>query len=114
MRILEVQTELERHRSRTDIKLDELLEIANHLIGLVVPEQPSDRVAETLNERSLRYYISEGLVDRPLGKEGVSALYGYRHLVQILAIKRLQGSSYPSSASEKSWQTGVMKSWKCF
>jgi hypothetical protein len=54
MKILEAKTELERHRGRSDIRLDEMLEIANHLISMVVPEQPSDRVAETLNERSLR------------------------------------------------------------
>lgn len=95
MKILEVRKELERHRGRTDIKLDELVEIANHLISLVVPEQPSDRVAETLNERTLRYYITEGLIDRPLGKEGTAALYGYRHLLQVLAIKLLQGSYLP-------------------
>jgi DNA-binding transcriptional MerR regulator len=95
MNFLEVRTELERHRGRTDIKLDELVEIANHLISLVVPEQPSDRVTKILNERTLRYYIAEGLIDRPLGKEGTAALYGYRHLLQILAIKLLQGNFLP-------------------
>lgn len=40
----------------------------------------------------MRYYIAEGLIDRPLGKEGPAALYGYRHLLQILAVKLLQGS----------------------
>jgi len=95
MKIFAARKELERHRGRTDIRLDELVEIANHLISLVVPEQPSDRVAETLNERALRYYITEGLIDRPLGKEGTAALYGYRHLLQILAVKLLQGSYLP-------------------
>ncbi len=83
------------YRSREDFRLDELIEIANEFIKVVAPEQPSDRIAETLNERSLRYYITEGLVDRPLGKEGTAALYGFRHLLQILAVKRLQGSYLP-------------------
>jgi len=95
MKIIEAKTELERHRGRRDFKLDELVAIANQLISLVVPEQPSERVAETLNERTLRYYITEGLIDRPMGKEGTAALYGYRHLLQILAVKRLQGSYLP-------------------
>jgi len=95
MKIFEARQELEKHRGRSDIRLDELVEIANHLISLVVPEQPSDRVAETLNERTLRYYITEGLIDRPLGKEGTAALYGYRHLLQIVAVKLLQGSYLP-------------------
>jgi DNA-binding transcriptional MerR regulator len=87
--------DLARYRRREDLRLDELIAVANGFIKVVAPEQPSDRIAETLNERSLRYYITEGLVDRPLGKEGVSALYGYRHLLQILVIKRLQGSYLP-------------------
>ncbi len=93
--LLEAQAELERHRGRTDIRLDELVQIANHLINLVVPRQPSDRVAETLNERTLRFYITEGLIDRPVGKEGTAALYGYRHLLQALIVKALQGSYLP-------------------
>ncbi|MGQ9688559.1 MAG: MerR family transcriptional regulator [Desulfobaccales bacterium] len=95
MKIFEAKTELEKHRGRTDIRLDELVDIANHLIRLVVPEQPSDRVAETLNERTLRFYITEGLIDRPLGKEGTAALYGYRHLLQALIVKALQGAYLP-------------------
>lgn len=95
MKIHEAVKELKRHRGRTDIRLAELVDIANNLIRLVVPEQPSDRVAETLNERTLRYYITEGLIDRPLGKEGTAALYGYRHLLQALIVKALQGAYLP-------------------
>jgi DNA-binding transcriptional MerR regulator len=87
--------ELDKYKTRSDLKMEELLNIANSFVGVIAPVQPSDRVAETLNERNLRYYISEGLVDRPLGKEGVSALYGYRHLLQILALKRLQVEYLP-------------------
>jgi DNA-binding transcriptional MerR regulator len=95
MRLSEAKAKLEKHRGRTDIRLYELVAIANHLICLVVPEQPSERVAETLNERTLRYYITEGLIDRPSGKEGTAALYGYRHLLQVLAVKLLQGNYLP-------------------
>ena len=93
--LLEATAKLYKHRGRIDIKLDELVDIANELINLVVPRQPSDRVAEILNERSLRYYITEGLIDRPVGKEGTAALYGYRHLLQALIVKALQGAYLP-------------------
>jgi DNA-binding transcriptional MerR regulator len=42
------------------------------------------------DERTIRYYTSLGLIDRPLGMRGRTALYGWRHLAQIVAIKRLQ------------------------
>src|SRR5512137_2383529 len=88
-------TELKKHEERRDLRSDELLAIANHLITIVAPVQPSERVAETVNERALRYYISEGLIDKPSDREGNAALYSYRHLLQILAIKRLQASYLP-------------------
>jgi len=42
------------------------------------------------DERSIRYYTSIGLVDRPAAMRGRTALYGRRHLAQLVAIKRLQ------------------------
>jgi DNA-binding transcriptional MerR regulator len=75
--------------------MDELVDVANSFVELLAPDQPSDRVAERLNERTLRYYITKGLVDRPIGKEGSAVLYGYRHLLQLLALKRLQASYLP-------------------
>lgn len=42
------------------------------------------------NERSIRYYTTLGLLDRPVEIRGRTALYGPRHLMQLVAIKRLQ------------------------
>src|SRR6478672_1097329 len=36
--------------------------------------------------RSVRFYVSHGLLDRPEGA-GTAATYGYRHFLQLLAIK---------------------------
>lgn len=91
---------IEQYSSRNDFRIEELLEIANDLIEDIAPSQPSDRVSKSLTERTLRYYISKGLVDKPSGKEGVSALYEYRHLLQILAVKRLQASFLPVKTIE--------------
>ncbi|MCP4872382.1 MAG: MerR family transcriptional regulator [Proteobacteria bacterium] len=58
-------------------------------MGLV----PADgRASKHPDARAIRYYVSLGLVDRPLGYRGNSALYGRRHLLQLLAIKALQAS----------------------
>src|SRR5687767_4733914 len=42
------------------------------------------------DERSIRYYTTLGLLDRPAAMRGRTALYGRRHLAQVVAIKRLQ------------------------
>jgi hypothetical protein len=47
------------------------------------------RVAAIPDARTIRYYTSLGLMDRPMTR-GRQALYGRRHLLQLLAIKALQ------------------------
>jgi len=49
---------------------------------------------EKINERTIRYYVTEGLVDKPL-RIGRDAEYGYRHLMQFLASRYLVGEGYP-------------------
>jgi hypothetical protein len=40
------------------------------------------------NERLVRYYASEGIIDRP-DRVGRDAAYGYRHLLQLLTARRM-------------------------
>src|ERR1700682_2950295 len=51
---------------------------------------PNDRVREIPDMRTIRYYTTLGLIDRPLAMRGRTALYGRRHLLQLVAIKHLQ------------------------
>src|SRR3954469_2891373 len=52
---------------------------------------PSDgRVRQVPDLRTIRYYTTLGLLDRPAEMRGRTALYGRRHLLQLVAIKRLQ------------------------
>jgi DNA-binding transcriptional MerR regulator len=48
------------------------------------------RVREIPDRRTIRYYTTLGLIDRPAEMRGRTAFYGRRHLSQIVAIKRLQ------------------------
>src|SRR5213593_14744 len=52
--------------------------------------QQSGRVRELPNGRTIRWYTTIGLVDRPLATRGRVALYGERHALQLAAIKKLQ------------------------
>src|SRR5881392_3892754 len=51
---------------------------------------PNGRVREVPDRRTIRYYTTLGLIDRPAEMRGRTALYGLRHLQQLVAIKRLQ------------------------
>src|SRR5207253_1929219 len=52
--------------------------------------QDSGRVRDVPDLRTIRYYTTLALIDRPAAMRGRTALYGRRHLLQVVAIKRLQ------------------------
>jgi len=47
-----------------------------------------ERLGEEVTPRTVRLYATQGLIDRP-GREGRSAVYGRRHLLQLLLIRSL-------------------------
>jgi DNA-binding transcriptional MerR regulator len=54
----------------------------------------SGRIRDLPDERTIRWYQSVGILDRPSGFRGRAALYGRRHLVQIAVVKRLQAAGF--------------------
>ena len=52
--------------------------------------QASARVRDVPDLRTIRYYTTLGILDRPAEMRGRTAYYGERHLLQLVAIKRLQ------------------------
>jgi DNA-binding transcriptional MerR regulator len=51
---------------------------------------PNARVREVPDRRTIRYYTTLGLIDRPAEMHGRTAIYSWRHLLQVVAIKKLQ------------------------
>lgn len=72
--------------------ISELAERAAAALTADGSAQVSGRVRDLPNERLIRWYTTIGLVDPPLGRRGRSALYGPRHLLQLIAIKRRQAA----------------------
>ncbi len=91
---------LHAYRPR-ELSLPALVQAAAEL-GARLPASADERVRAEVDERTVRYYQSTGLVDRPLRYEGRTALYGYRHLLQVLATKALQGAGYKLSQVQAS------------
>ncbi|MEV4090782.1 MerR family transcriptional regulator [Streptosporangium saharense] len=52
--------------------------------------QLNGRVRDVPNERLIRWYATIGLLDPPTSRRGRVALYGRRHLLQLVAVKRRQ------------------------
>jgi len=68
--------------------LPQLAQAAARVVSGV--DQASGRVREVPDVRTIRYYTTLGLLDRAAEMRGRTALYGERHLFQLVAIKRLQ------------------------
>lgn len=72
--------------------LDELGDRVERALSVDYVAAGSARVRAVPDARTIRYYATLGLVDRPtfLPHRGRTAHYGERHLRQLVAIKRLQ------------------------
>jgi DNA-binding transcriptional MerR regulator len=70
--------------------LDELCYRVAQALAVDYPVQASGRVRDVPDRRTIRYYTTLGLIDRPAAMRGRTALYGLRHLLQLVAVKRLQ------------------------
>jgi DNA-binding transcriptional MerR regulator len=85
--------------------IGELAEHAAH--ELRAGAQPvNGRVRDVPGERLIRWYTTIGLVDPPLTRRGRIAQYGRRHLLQLVAIKRMQAAGH-SIAQIQSALTGA-------
>lgn len=72
--------------------IGELAERAVAVLAAGESAQVNGRVRDLPNERLIRWYTTIGLVDPPAGRRGRTALYGPRHLLQLVAVKRRQAA----------------------
>jgi DNA-binding transcriptional MerR regulator len=90
-----MREKLKSFRGQKFVGTTQLADAAARLIAEFVPRQERASVTEVPDERMVRYYSGEGLISPPEGKQGLSAIYGYGHLLQLLVIKRLQAEHLP-------------------
>ncbi|MFF5204731.1 MerR family transcriptional regulator [Streptosporangium sp. NPDC000396] len=66
-------------------------ELAEQASAVLAPTaQLNGRVRDVPNERLIRWYSTIGLLDPPSARRGRVAMYGRRHLLQLIAVKRRQ------------------------
>jgi len=73
-----------------DGELEALCERAAAVLARTGAGSADARVREVPDGRTVRYYQSSGLLDRPSRYEGRRAMYDRRHLLQMVCIKLLQ------------------------
>ncbi|XRQ06548.1 MerR family transcriptional regulator [Actinomadura welshii] len=72
--------------------IGELAERAAAALAADGSTQVSGRVRDVPNRRLIRWYTTIGLLDPPAARRGRTALYGPRHLLQLVAVKRRQAA----------------------
>ena len=70
-----------------------------------LPPPKNGQVRAVPDERTVRYYAALGLLDRPSAMRGRTAIYGKRHLAQVIAIKRLQSAGHSLADIQGMWPT---------
>jgi DNA-binding transcriptional MerR regulator len=84
--------------------LPELVEQVSERLAALPPPK-NGQVRAVPDDRTVRYYGTIGLLDRPAAMRGRTALYGSRHLAQVVAIKRLQSTGKSLGEIQALWPT---------
>ncbi len=98
---------LREYRALAPWGLRDLAALAGGILDAsgVVPVNAAARARPS--ERTIRFYVARGLVSPPDGR-GTAAVYSYRHLLQVLAIKlrQMEGATLESMVKEFGGLTG--------
>jgi len=86
--------ELLKLRQRRGLTLDDLVDEAERLLPQVAERQTRYKVTERPDARTIRYYVTRGLLPRADGYEGGRARYGGAHLLRLLLVKKLQAEHH--------------------
>ncbi|ACB01076.1 MULTISPECIES: MerR family transcriptional regulator [Cyanophyceae] len=74
--------------------IDTFVQVTNELLPQYLAENPvNERSESDVNPRLVRFYTTKGVLDKP-EKDGREARYLYRHLLQLLLIRRLLSEGY--------------------
>lgn len=89
---------LEAARRRKFVGVAELAQEAARILAESGVAQARGTVTELPDERMVRYYLTEGLIPPADEKQGTASVFGFRHLLQLLAVKKLQAEHLPIRA----------------
>ena len=84
-----------RERGRKYVGLPEFAKVGEQVLAELGLEQARGTVTSVPDERTIRYYMAEGLVQTPEEKQGTASVFGYLNLLQLLTVKKLQAEHLP-------------------
>lgn len=84
-----------KERGRKYVGLPEFAQAGARIIADLELEQARGTVTSVPDERTIRYYLAEGLIQAPEEKQGTASVFSYLNLLQLLTIKKLQAEHLP-------------------
>jgi len=79
---------------QAELSLTQLTDAARALLSRANSGPADERINAFPDARTVRYYQTLGAVDKPSRYDGRKAIYGYRHLLQVVAVKLLQARGF--------------------
>jgi len=84
-----------REKGRRYVGLLEFARVGEQILAEMGLEQARGTVTSVPDERTIRYYMAEGLIQTPGEKQGTASLFSYLNLLQLLTVKKLQAEHLP-------------------
>jgi DNA-binding transcriptional MerR regulator len=86
---------LVREKGRKYVGLPEFAQAGGRILAEMDLEQARGTVTSVPDERTIRYYMAEGLIQAPEEKQGTASVFGYLNLLQLVTVKKLQAEHLP-------------------
>jgi DNA-binding transcriptional MerR regulator len=86
---------VERERGKRFVGLPEFTAVCERVMNELNLEQVRGTVTSIPDERTIRYYLAEGLIQPADERQGTASVFEYRHLLQLVAVKKLQAEHLP-------------------
>ena len=86
---------VERERGKKYVGLPEFARASEQVLSELGIEQKRGTVSLVPDERTIRYYLAEGLIQPADEKQGTASVFSYKHLLQLVAVKKLQAEHLP-------------------
>jgi len=84
-----------KEKGKKYVGLPEFARVSEQMLAEMNLEQERGTVTSVPDERTIRYYMAEGLVQTPEEKQGTASVFGYLNLLQLLTVKKLQTEHLP-------------------
>ncbi len=84
-----------KEKGRKYVGLPEFARVSEQILAAIGLEQERGTVTSVPDERTIRYYMAEGLIQTPEERQGTASVFGYLNLLQLLTVKKLQAEHLP-------------------